>query len=286
MYLTVHNTPSLQYYLSMLHNNQTVLPTEILLLIARLLNPWDLINLAIAIPGLDHQYKPKYWLPIRDTHGNTLLHICAAHGLDNFLISLFEKKFDLNVTNQHGYTALHSACQHGYESSARLLLNAATSSSGPDPNTPTIGGTTALHLAVKAGNLPTIQLLIDRGADLFACSSGGYTALHWAVDSGHDRVVDLLLSRAEAVLSEQDDLGRTALHLAAWQGRGEIVQRLLEAGADPGVRDRDGYTPADLAGQSRQGDVVWGLRKLDSPRFVQFVSSIIYSVVYGIMRRG
>lgn len=269
---------------SMIYNKQTPLPTEILLLIARLLNPWDLVNLAIAIPGLDRQYKPKYWIPIRDKQGNTALHICAANQLDNFITSLLERKFDLSLTNQHGYTGLHSACQHGHESSARLLLDAASTSSGRgiDLNAPAIGGTTALHLAVKAGNLPTIQLLIDRGADTPARSSGGYTALHWAVDSGHDRVVDLLLlNGTEAILSEQDDLGRTALHLAAWLGRGEVVERLLTAGADSGIRDRDGYTPADLAGKSIQG-----LGKLASPSIIQFVTSSIYTFVHRAIRRS
>jgi ankyrin repeat protein len=263
----------------MLLNKQTPLPTEILLLIARLLGPWDLINLAIAIPGLDRQYKPKYWISIKDDHGNTALHICAANQLDNFIISLLERKFDLSLTNQLGYTALHSACQYGHESSARLLLDA-PSSCGLNPNTAAIGGTTALHLASKAGTLSTIQLLLDRGADMLARSSGGYTVLHWAADSGHDRVVELLLSAGtEDILSEQDDLGRTALHLAAWLGHGEVVERLLKAGADPGIRDRDGYTPADLAGQSIQG-----LRKLESP-IIQFVSSI-YTFVCRIIRRG
>lgn len=41
--------------------------------------------------------------------------------------------------------------------------------------------------------------------------------------------------------------GRTALMLAASAGREEAVALLLELGADPALRDRDGKTAADHA---------------------------------------
>ncbi|KAL3443137.1 ankyrin repeat-containing domain protein [Aspergillus insuetus] len=190
----------------------TTLPVEVILLIARLLEPWDLVNLAIAIPGIDRLYKPKYWVSIRDREGNTMLHICAANQLDNFIVSLAEKKFDIHTTNHIGYTALHNACKAGRESSARFLLDA-----GLDPNVPAVGGTIALHLAVSRGELSTIRLLIKRRADISARTSGGYTALHWAVDSRNCDVAALLVSGG-AEVDQQDNFGRTPLHWAAWQG--------------------------------------------------------------------
>lgn len=41
--------------------------------------------------------------------------------------------------------------------------------------------------------------------------------------------------------------GRTALHRAAFNGHGECVKLLLEAGADPRVKDRQGETAFDIA---------------------------------------
>ncbi|KAJ0423221.1 ankyrin repeat-containing domain protein, partial [Aspergillus carlsbadensis] len=183
------------------HTQSITLPVEVLLLIARLLEPWDLINLSLAIPGLDRQYKPKYWVPLTDGEGNTVLHICAANQLDTFIGSLTEKSFDIRLTNHIRYTALHSACKAGHESSARLLLDA-----GLDPNIPAIGGTTALHLSVSRGDLSTIELLLDRGANISAKTSGGYTVLHWAAYSKNAQVAALLLCYG-AETDRGDDFG-------------------------------------------------------------------------------
>ena len=37
-------------------------------------------------------------------------------------------------------------------------------------------------------------------------------------------------------------IGETALHHAAWEGEVETVKLLLEAGADPNIRERVSYT--------------------------------------------
>jgi hypothetical protein len=43
--------------------------------------------------------------------------------------------------------------------------------------------------------------------------------------------------------TQVDDNGRTALSVAAAEGQLEVVNLLLEAGADPNVKDRRGNTP-------------------------------------------
>lgn len=48
-------------------------------------------------------------------------------------------------------------------------------------------------------------------------------------------------------VNDVDELGRTALHLAAARGDAEIVQILLAAGADAAARDASGRLPIDLA---------------------------------------
>ena len=45
----------------------------------------------------------------------------------------------------------------------------------------------------------------------------------------------------------RDPFGNTLLHSAVVSGDLEEVQRLLAAGADPGIANRDGRTPVDAA---------------------------------------
>lgn len=55
------------------------------------------------------------------------------------------------------------------------------------------------------------------------------------------------LITAETNVNLSNDQGRTALHLAASQGRGDYVQVLLAAKADPNVQDMWGQSPLHVA---------------------------------------
>ena len=80
----------------------------------------------------------------------------------------------------------------------------------------------------------------------------GRTALHLAAWEGHAAVVaDLCRAGAEVNAGAQDSL--TALHFAASKDRTEAARRLLNAGAAVNARSRKGATPLLLA--CRQGAV-------------------------------
>ena len=73
-----------------------------------------------------------------------------------------------------------------------------------------------------------------------------FTALSVACSLGQLPAVDLLLERG-ASLDLQDSLGITALMLAAGNGHTAIVRRLLRAGAQIGMRARNGATAQKVA---------------------------------------
>ena len=50
------------------------------------------------------------------------------------------------------------------------------------------------------------------------------------------------------------------LHQAARQGHAQVARLLLEAGADPALRDGDGKTPEDLANERGHAEVAELLR--------------------------
>ncbi len=56
---------------------------------------------------------------------------------------------------------------------------------GPD-------GNTILHLSANAGNLPVVQALIGKGADINVQNEAGLTPLQIAVRKGYPAIADLL----------------------------------------------------------------------------------------------
>ncbi|XP_003467300.2 NF-kappa-B inhibitor beta isoform X1 [Cavia porcellus] len=77
----------------------------------------------------------------------------------------------------------------------------------------------------------------------------GDTALHLAVIHQHEPFLDFLLgfSAGTEYLDLQNDLGQTALHLAAILGEASTVEKLYAAGAGLLVGERGGHTALHLA---------------------------------------
>jgi ankyrin repeat protein len=112
-------------------------------------------------------------------------------------------------------------------------------------------GFTALHYPAFFGGTDaaaTARVLLEAGADVDARSDNDLWVhpLHSAVAGNHDDVVELLLEAGADVRAVQRH-GYTPIHGAAQNGATVTVDRLLAAGADPAARTDDGRTPANLA---------------------------------------
>lgn len=107
---------------------------------------------------------------------------------------------------------------------------------------------TALHLAVRRRSAQAVALLIHRQADVNAKSSSGTTPLLIAANQWKGRLSDqqerILAFLLAAENLEVDVVGgtlrRSALHYAAAAGSATALDRLLEKGADPNLKDKEG----------------------------------------------
>ena len=60
-----------------------------------------------------------------------------------------------------------------------------------------------------------------------------------------------------------DNYGRTALHFAAFNGKAQVVDLLLQARASPTAVDKNGRTPAQWAEQDGHPDLAARLRQAE-----------------------
>lgn len=94
-----------------------------------------------------------------------------------------------------------------------------------------------------APELILVCILLFSHVTVLSAQSSSPTALHWAAGRGHSEIVELLIQNG-AEIEAGDHLGRTALHLAHRHPR--TVKLLLEAGANANARDSLGATPLHM----------------------------------------
>ena len=74
------------------------------------------------------------------------------------------------------------------------------------------------------------------------------TPLHWAVKAGSLKTVNVLTNcLLPSTLEEKDHEGNTPLHLACKYNRLDVLQFLLDRGADVTVRNQGNMTCLDVA---------------------------------------
>ncbi|KAK4982522.1 hypothetical protein LTR66_009230 [Elasticomyces elasticus] len=162
-----------------------------------------------------------------------------------------------------GWTALeYAACYSTPEVIALLLDSGAT-----------IEPSNALHLAARGRSkaerelqprglpiddsalLPTMNFLLDRGANINTIEDPGEPTAHVAAAAMRARKVGLTVTR---------DLG-TPLHEAAKYGMLERARLLLQRGADPSIRSAQGKTALDWAQKHGHPQMVDLLRSRQRP---------------------
>jgi ankyrin repeat protein len=161
--------------------------------------------------------------------------------------------------NQHRRTPLHHAAAKNRPSIVRLLLDL-----GADPNATDATGATPLTTASQENAGPDIvSMLAEAGARLdfltavnlkrydlaermlrddpsrIGPDGADTVALHLAVSRKNHKAIRWLIEHGVDVNAKRPmwDCNHTALHMTMENGDLDIARMLLEAGADPSIRD-------------------------------------------------
>jgi ankyrin repeat protein len=230
---------------------------------------------------------------VKEESGNTPLHLASIFRHVEIIDLLIQHKVDVNRLNAQGQAPLSLAALYGNPESIKLLLasGAKINIRDADGNTPlhiavfyrqpenleeilkanpdidavNTEGYTPLHLAVRRpDNEKAIRLLLQQGADVSITDSTGRNALLVSVGFRMTEYIELLVSKGININSQDDD-GNTALHYPLMKvlenkiflpRSKEIVKILVERGADPYVRNKEGKSPMDLAVESGEDELI------------------------------
>ncbi|KAL8621986.1 hypothetical protein ACOMHN_035514 [Nucella lapillus] len=170
-------------------------------------------------------------------YNSPMLCIAAKQGFADMVSLLLEFGADANCTSELlGIPALCYAATCGHSEIVRLLCQNGARPSMPDK----MGQTPAVHAALR-GQLESLALLLQLEWPPPSHHQGEPTrsdvtlqCLVAAAGAGHKQIVEYLhhLTRGEALDLVDNLFGETATTAACIQGQSEVLQYLLEEGAD------------------------------------------------------
>lgn len=118
-------------------------------------------------------------------------------------------------------------------------------------------GFTELHHACVLGLPDCVKLILATGDNnVNALADRNYTPLHIACDNNESLECIQILIAAGADVNAQSDYGWTPLHSACQGNDKQLVQILLEAGADPSIKTYRGILPHQLTDMAEIKDLI------------------------------
>ena len=176
--------------------------------------------------------------------GDTPIHIASKNGHLPIVQYLIEKQnVNIDIKGFEERTSLHYACEKCKIPIINYLI-----SQGANINEKDKWGNNVIHYASIGGYLPIVQYIIGKQSDCIDAKGGrGKTPLHCACSFANNLpVVEYLISKGANVDAKDND-SWTPLHFAANNHRPEIVKYLVSKGANKNIKNTDGKTPYDYA---------------------------------------
>lgn len=229
---------------------------------------------------------------ILNRYGVTVISLASENGSADVLDRLLRAGADANASLRGGETALMTAARSGDPEALRVLLEHGADVHARDE----VHGQTAMMWAAAQGHASALGVLAKAGGDINARTQGppraasrrgvfgspsptGFTPLLFATREGRLDAVRLLVEAGADVNDALSD-GQSALIVAAANANWELMDFLLDRGADP-KRAEAGWNALHQIVRTRRMNVAFGP---PGPLSAGTVDSI--DVIRKMIRRG
>ncbi|CAB0038323.1 unnamed protein product [Trichogramma brassicae] len=195
----------------------------------------------VVLKFLEHGQDPNCLVT---KTGNSPLHLALKYGHNYVIKLLLERDADPHLANKKGRTPLHVLCKAPWDgSTAEIFFNiCAEKNQTIEVDAQDNLGNTPLHLALHRGNDKAAAFVLKRSADPNLPNEDGSTPLHIISkrDDGCNDDEDFLKlffkindEKHQLVqIDAKDKLGQTPLQLAVSNLKLDVVEILLDRGAD------------------------------------------------------
>lgn len=179
--------------------------------------------------------------------GSTPLHIAILLSHIPIAKLLIENNADLTILSPDDLTPLSMASSKENFEIFKMLIE-----KNVDVNQKSKEGGTALMSAIYFVNLPAVKILIEKNADIDFQTENGWTPLLMASRWDNLEIAKFFLEKKVNVNAQIhcnngknncSEKGQTALLFAIENGNLELVNLLLENGADPNLENKEGNPP-------------------------------------------
>ena len=119
---------------------------------------------------------------------------------------------------------------------------------------------------VMEGKVREVRKWLEKGEAVSQYDEYGNTALHLAAEKGYRGVCKVLLDAGADVNQSNVSVGWTGLHYAAYEGHTDVLRMLLAHGASPDIPDKSGDTAESYAAEWENTECVNILREAAAAR--------------------
>ena len=185
---------------------------------------------------------------------NSIMSVLKGTGDCDTVRWLIEEGVDVNHSNRKGYTVVHYAAKKGNLDVLKLLK---ASGANIHAQRHTGNGQNSIMSALNgSGDCDIVSWLIEQGVDVNYCDRDGFTAVHYAAQKGKVAALKLLKESGANIHVQNKDGCSAIMSVSAGTGDCDTLRWLIREGIDVNHCHKDGHTALHIAAEEGKLDVL------------------------------